>query len=267
MLTKDEEMFCLQTMPHFDEVRHQSTFTVQGPDKNHALKEAEIAGCLQAENQDNPRSSGTTLGQVSSLSASDSQRSRPFPARSSDTDTRMLPTMEPQPSLIAIPCQTLTFSAADFLAKAGRLLESGKDLRTPEGLCFLRSHGFYPTNDPDIFCLRTLKVYLVLTAERLSRKYLGFSPNSVIAWKQLFLTASTTAFPKTGRECFLSDILETDVSEKYFLSQRMTENLMKRSPGYEGRFQPVSREADVVATCLTSRYRKQARTDTYVSEQ
>jgi DNA-cytosine methyltransferase len=37
------------------------TFTVQGQDQNYGLKPSLVAGCLQAANQDNPRSAGTTL--------------------------------------------------------------------------------------------------------------------------------------------------------------------------------------------------------------
>jgi hypothetical protein len=40
------------------------TFTVQGQDRNYALKLTSVAGCLQSENQDNPRSAGTTLVQM-----------------------------------------------------------------------------------------------------------------------------------------------------------------------------------------------------------
>lgn len=40
------------------------------------------------------------------------------------------------------------------------------------------------------------------------------------------LTANTSEFPNTGRECSLSDILEEDPDEKYFLSDRTVERLM-----------------------------------------
>lgn len=39
-------------------------------------------------------------------------------------------------------------------------------------------------------------------------------------------TAKTTAFPKTGKGCSLSDILETSVDEKYFLSNEQTARIL-----------------------------------------
>lgn len=161
------------------------------------------------------------------LSASDSARSDPSPAESSDTATPASQTTEMQQSLFAMSCQISTFSAVDFLARISVLLESDKALMGQEALCFLRSHGFYHTKDPDIFYSKTLKVCLVLTMDKLTREYLGFSPISTTVWKQLCLTANTTAFPRTGKECFLSDILEASVSEKYFLSEKLVNSLLK----------------------------------------
>ena len=40
------------------------------------------------------------------------------------------------------------------------------------------------------------------------------------------LTLKTMEFPKTGKECSLVDILEEEVDERYFLSQKATERLM-----------------------------------------
>ena len=39
-------------------------------------------------------------------------------------------------------------------------------------------------------------------------------------------TQKTLAFPKTGKGCSLSDILETEVDEKYFLSAQQTERIL-----------------------------------------
>lgn len=43
------------------------------------------------------------------------------------------------------------------------------------------------------------------------------------------LTAKTSAFPKTGSACSLSDILETSVDEKYFLSDQQTARILANS--------------------------------------
>lgn len=42
-------------------------------------------------------------------------------------------------------------------------------------------------------------------------------------------TAKTTVFPKTGSACSLSDILETSVDEKYFLSEEQTARILANS--------------------------------------
>lgn len=42
-------------------------------------------------------------------------------------------------------------------------------------------------------------------------------------------TAKTTVFPKTGSACSLSDILETSVDEKYFLSKEQTARILANS--------------------------------------
>lgn len=42
-------------------------------------------------------------------------------------------------------------------------------------------------------------------------------------------TAKTSAFPKTGSACSLSDILETSVDEKYFLSDQQTARILANS--------------------------------------
>lgn len=42
-------------------------------------------------------------------------------------------------------------------------------------------------------------------------------------------TAKTTVFPKTGSACSLSDILETSVDEKYFLSDQQTARIFANS--------------------------------------
>jgi len=145
-----------------------------------------------------------------------------IPATSPDTGTSAT-----QLGLFPASSRTSTFSSRDFLARLSQLLENDADLMKPEALCFLRSHGFYHTKDRHIFYSKMLEAYAVTTAEKLCSESLGFSPTSVISWKSLYLTQRTTGFPKTGSECSLSDILQSDVSEKYFLSEKTMQGLLK----------------------------------------
>src|SRR3990167_183986 len=128
--------------------------------------------------------------------------------------------------------QTLTFWWADFLANHLASLENVKDFKTPEALSFLISLGFLPTKDPDIFCLKMSKVFLVTNLEKLSRQCLGFSPTLAMYCNGKFSIVRTSESPRIGRECSLSDILETHPDPKYFLSEKAVNrmNLKRYSP-------------------------------------
>ena len=142
--------------------------------------------------------------------------------------------------------QTTISSVLAFLVN--HLASQGKDwdLKTPEGRCFLKSLGLSETKDPDIFSLKMLRGYLVMTKEKLSRQYLGFSPIWGMSINGKFLTARISEFPKTGRGSSLSDILEEQVDQKYFLSAKATQFLIRRSMqnkqegrGFRARLMPV----------------------------
>jgi len=158
--------------------------------------------------------------------------------------------------------QTTIYSVLDSLVRALVSLEKGKDLRTPEGLSFLKSLGLQSTKDPDIYSLKTSRVCLVTTKEKLSRQSLGFSPTWGIELNGRYLIASTLEFPKTGKECSLSDILEDSVDEKYFLSEKMTRFLIRNNNNqFSGRYKPVNKK---IAATLTKRMHKMGKTDNYI---
>ena len=117
----------------------------------------------------------------------------------------------------------------DFLVNLFQLLEKDEDLKTQEVQCFLKSHGFLKTNDPNILFSKTLKAYLITTEAKLSKQYLKFSPTLGIAYNGNYLILSSSEFLKTGRECTLLDVMEKDVPEKYFLSPRMESKILARS--------------------------------------
>jgi hypothetical protein len=125
--------------------------------------------------------------------------------------------------------QTSTCSLADSLAKLSVLLENAGDLTTLEELSFLKSLGFSETKDPDIFYSKMSKVYLVMTAEKLSRQYLGFSPTLGMSINGKFLTAKTSESPRIGNVSSLSEILEENPGQKYFLSEKATEGILRAS--------------------------------------
>lgn len=140
-------------------------------------------------------------------------------------DAKDTKTMEMQQKSTQQNYQTSTFLSEDFLAKLSALLEKEKDLTTPEAHSSLTSLGFLQKKNPNIWYLKTSKVYLVTTREELSRQSLGFSPTWGIELNGRYLTAKTSEFPKTGSESSLSDILESAVDEKYFLSSEAVAKL------------------------------------------
>lgn len=71
-------------------------------------------------------------------------------------------------------------------------------------------------------------------------------------------------FPKPFRlETRLKDLLEPEVDEKYYLSEKMIKSLSTPHPSFNGRFE--HNDGSDNANCLTSRYYKMAPTDTYIT--
>ena len=125
--------------------------------------------------------------------------------------------------------RTTIYSRLDSLVRRLASREKGLDSRTLEGLSFLKSLGFSETSDPHIFSWRMSRVCLVTNLAKLSTQSLGFLPTWGIELNGWYLTASTLEFPKTGKGCSLSDILEENVDEKYFLSEEAVRGIIKRA--------------------------------------
>ena len=147
--------------------------------------------------------------------------------------------MEMQLTLWEMNSQNLNYFVRDFLAKHSAWLESKEDLTIQEEHSFLTSQGFVQKKDPDIWYLKTLGVYYLTDRQKLSKQYLGFLPIWGMGLANgRYLTAKITAFPKTAKESYLSDILEDSPDELYFLSgarlkttmDQLIENLAKESP-------------------------------------
>ena len=159
----------------------------------------------------NPTSDNTPLVLVTPKSTSTQLKS----TKGTSMDTKTTATAQQSMQLNS---PTSTYSLADFLAKHFQSLANVKDLTTLEAHSFLTSLGFLQKSDPDIWYSKTSKVYLVTTVAKLSRQYLGFSPTWGIELNGRYLTAKTSEFPKIENASTLSDILEENVAEKYYLS-------------------------------------------------
>ena len=123
----------------------------------------------------------------------------------------------------------LICSVQDFLARHSLSPESGKDLQMQEEPSFSRLLGFSKLKDPSILSLKMFPVCFRMTRGG------HFAPSSVRFrnWGTMSngkcLTARISESPKQGNGCILSDILISDVPEKYYLNQKQMEQLLFKS--------------------------------------
>lgn len=116
-------------------------------------------------------------------------------------------------------------SVADFRAKLSALQESGKVSKILEELSSLKLQGSHLFSDHAIYSLRTSKDSSITKEGLRSRRSSEPWMNSGMTVSGTVLTQRLT-FRKIGSEYSLSDILEENVPEKYFLSQEMTNRLL-----------------------------------------
>lgn len=138
--------------------------------------------------------------------------------------------MQTQEVLTRPPCRISTLFAAVFPVSLSVSPDSAEDFKmTQEALSFLRSPELPPLKD-HLFCSsKMFPVCFRMTKAGLLR------PSSVrwMSWGTMShgksLTARISAFPNPESVCILSDILEKDVPEKYFLSQTQMQRILSNS--------------------------------------
>ena len=110
-----------------------------------------------------------------------------------------------------------TLSVEDFRAKLSALQETDEVLKIHEELCFLKLHGSHLFSDLNIYSLRTSKDSSTMTEELHLRPSSEPWMNWGTMWNGKSLTARISEPHKTGSACSLSDILEENVPEEFFL--------------------------------------------------
>jgi len=162
-----------------------------------------------------------------SVLVSDFQKSTNMQSKSTKDISQNTKTMGTQQGLFPKNSLTSTFSVVDFLVRAFRLLAKGKDLKIQEAHSFLKYAESQGLKDPHIFSLKTSEDSYHMTTD--IRSWLSLNPwqNWGILSNGKCLTAKISESRRTGNECSLSDILQKQVPQKYFLSKKMTNNIIK----------------------------------------
>ena len=119
-----------------------------------------------------------------------------------------------------------TLSVEDFRARLSALQEIDEVLKIHEELCSLRLLGSHLFSDLDIYSLRMSKDSSTMKTELhlrpLSQPWMSWG----MMWNGKCLTARISESPKIGNVCSLSDILEENVPEEFFLSAEKTSQLV-----------------------------------------
>lgn len=119
-----------------------------------------------------------------------------------------------------------TLSVEDFRARLSQLQETDEVLKIHEELCSLRLLGSHLFSDLDIYSLKTSRDSLTTTEEIPLRSSSQRWMNWGTMWNGKILTARILESPKIGNVCSLSDILEENVPEEFFLSQALADKLI-----------------------------------------
>lgn len=125
--------------------------------------------------------------------------------------------------------QEQTSGALDSLAKTSALPEKESDFGAIVQACSSELCTWLAKSqkkkDPLTSSLRMLKICLLLMED-------GISPEFSLRWTGLatmsngsFSTPKISESPKTESECLLSDILDPDPPQRYFLSKEQTERI------------------------------------------
>ena len=151
---------------------------------------------------------------------------------------------------------TSTVSSEVFLAKLFQSLENENDLKIPDERSSLSLREYCEQNNLDYSSLKVLEDCSVMTTEKLS------APSSprLMSWGMTVngkcLTAKITECHRTGSECSLSDILEEQPDQKYFLSDLAMKNIFEKqtSKGARLHLQDETQEGKTVWVTISSEH-------------
>ena len=127
-----------------------------------------------------------------------------------------------------------TFWLEDFPVSLSQSPEQEKDLTIQEELFFSRLLELLPLKNLSISSSKMFPVCLTMT----QAGHLKQSSVHWMSWGMMYagryLTAKISEFPSHEIECSLSDILEDNVPEKYYLSRKQAEKLLYKENPTQG---------------------------------
>ena len=128
----------------------------------------------------------------------------------------------------ADPCTMPDFQllCGGFLARLSALQDPEKDSEIHAALSSLNWPAWLKPGSLRICCLKMYPACYLMTEGGHLRRSLTRWTDWGMAWNGNVLTAKISAFPSQETACTLSDILMSDVEEKYFLSPKQQEVLL-----------------------------------------
>ena len=123
-------------------------------------------------------------------------------------------------------CLNANVTVSDFHAKVSALVESEEVSQIHEELYSLKSCGWLKSDTLKYYSQKMLLDYLTMMGGQRSEQSSVQWQNWGILWNGKCLTARISECHNTGNACSLSDILETEVEEKYFLSDSTVKRLL-----------------------------------------
>ena len=115
-------------------------------------------------------------------------------------------------------------------ARTSALPESRKVLKEAVQACFSElcnlSDNSKKKINPMCCSLKTLKIFLALTEDLILRDFSFAWMKTGMTRNGKFLIQKSSECPTTGRGCSLSDILEEETEEKYFLSEEQKNRIV-----------------------------------------
>ena len=149
--------------------------------------------------------------------------------------------------------QTMNYLPQGFHASLSALLEKEEVLKILEELCSLRLLVSPNKSNHAFYYLKMLKGFYHTTKEKRLLPSLTRWMNWGMTANGKCLTAKISVSHKTENECSLSDILEEQVDQKYFLLERPLRTVLSRIPQYANVCEQTILETVMEPTSKTSK--------------